>query len=171
MPRFKIKAIDTSMGIDGESILQACADTTKKWLVRHRKSPDRTERGLLLAKFASLAIHALVSRLIDVERRLASIEHVKVSKSLDIEAFDSLTELVERVEKLEASVIELGDRAFDYRGYWSGGMKAKRNEAYTHDGSIWLAHRSTDDTPSKASPAWSIICRKGRDGRDGKDAA
>lgn len=168
--RFQIKAVDTSMGIDGQSILQLCADEAKKWLVSNRNSQG-TEKGVLLAKFSHLICFALMRRLIDVERRLASIEHVKISKSLDVEAFDTMTELAERVQQLEAQVTELGDRGFKYRGYWSGGMTAKRNEAYTHDGSIWMAHCTTHDNPSKGSPDWAIICRKGRDGKDGRNAA
>jgi|GEM_PF-2980468 len=165
MARFKVKAVDTSMGIDGESILQSCADTTKKWLSRHRKSPDRIQRGLLLAKFASLAIHALISRLVDVERRLASIEHVKISKSLDAEAFDSMTEIAERLQRLEADMADVQSTGFRYRGYWQEGKSAKRGDAYTHNGSIWWALRDTRETPDRDSNDWHVAVRKGKDAK------
>lgn len=104
-----------------------------------------------------------------LRNRICALEANTINKSLDVEAFDSLGELVERVERLEANVTDLADRGFKFRGYWSGGMKAKKNEAYVHDGSIWMANCNTDDTPGKFSPDWMIICRKGRDGKDGKD--
>jgi len=103
-----------------------------------------------------------------LRNRICALEASTINKSLDVEAFDSLGELVERVERLEANVTDLADRGFKYRGYWTGGMKAKRNEAYTHNGSLWLAQYDTEDTPDQTSVDWKLIVRKGRDGKDAK---
>jgi hypothetical protein len=153
------------MGINGQSILQHCADEAKKWLVTNRKSDGSTERGILLAKFAHLICFALLRRMIDVERRLASVEHVKISKSLDVEAFESMTEMAERLQRLEADMADLQNTGFRYRGYWQQGKSAKRGDAYTHNGSIWWALRDTQETPDRDSNDWHVAVRKGKDAK------
>lgn len=77
-------------------------------------------------------------------------------------------ELAERLERLETNLQEVSDDGFRYRGYWRDGMKAKRGEAFTHDGSVWWAVRNTEDKPCNESPDWQVAVRKGRDGRDSR---
>lgn len=56
------------------------------------------------------------------------------------------------------------------RGYWRDGLTAKAGEAYTHDGSLWIAQKQTAAKPStQAKGEWRLAVRKGRDGKAGKD--
>lgn len=49
-----------------------------------------------------------------------------------------------------------------YRGYWKEGVRAKANEAWTHDGMLWIASKDTDARPDVANKGdWSIGARKG----------
>lgn len=60
------------------------------------------------------------------------------------------------------------------KGYWREGVKAAANEAWTHDGCMWIATKSTTAKPETSSPDWFLAARKGRDGErgaKGQDAA
>lgn len=50
------------------------------------------------------------------------------------------------------------------KGYWRDGNKAKSGEAWTHDGSLWVAKNDTSETPSTKSGDWVLAARRGRDG-------
>lgn len=56
------------------------------------------------------------------------------------------------------------------KGYWRDGLSAKAGDAYTHDGSLWIALRETSTKPGVGSKSdWRLAVRKGRDGKPGKD--
>lgn len=56
------------------------------------------------------------------------------------------------------------------RGYFRRGKKFEKGDAVTHDGTLWIALKDTDVTPSIAAKAdWRIGARKGEDGRPGVD--
>lgn len=55
-----------------------------------------------------------------------------------------------------------------YGGYWRGEGKAKANEAWTLDGSLWIAKRDTSVKPAWDSPDWMLAARKGKDGERGE---
>ena len=55
------------------------------------------------------------------------------------------------------------------RGYWRDGLRAKTGEAWTHDGTLWIAKRDNDSKPCTGNDDWFIGARKGRDGERGKD--
>lgn len=104
-------------------------------------------------------------RLEALEQRVEALDGIAVAKTLDVEAYDSLAEMAERLEKLEAGLQEVADNGFRYRGYWRDGMKAKRGDAFTHDGSMWWAIRDTSEKPCKESFFWQVAVRKGRDAK------
>lgn len=52
-------------------------------------------------------------------------------------------------------------------GYWREGTKAKANEAWVHDGSLWIAVKDTQSKPDTKGD-WIIAARKGRDGERGE---
>jgi hypothetical protein len=57
------------------------------------------------------------------------------------------------------------------RGYWLEGMAAEKGDVVTHDGNAWSALRNTTAKPSHtAKEDWRLFARKGRDGRDLRDA-
>lgn len=51
-------------------------------------------------------------------------------------------------------------------GYWREGTKAVAGEAWVHDGSLWIAVKSTPAKPTTGDD-WIIAARKGRDGERG----
>lgn len=53
-------------------------------------------------------------------------------------------------------------------GYWRDGTKAKAGEAWTHDGSMWIATKDTSAKPETTGSDWIIGARKGRDGERGQ---
>lgn len=57
-------------------------------------------------------------------------------------------------------------------GYWSDGVKAKAGQAWTNDGSLWIAKRDTSSEPKHGADDWFMAARQGRQGdpgRPGKD--
>ena len=52
-------------------------------------------------------------------------------------------------------------------GYWREGTKAQAGEAWVHDGSLWIAIKSTPTKPATGVDDWIIAARKGRDGERG----
>lgn len=52
-------------------------------------------------------------------------------------------------------------------GYWREGTKAQAGEAWVHDGSLWIAIKSTGAKPMTGLDDWIIAARKGRDGERG----
>jgi len=57
-------------------------------------------------------------------------------------------------------------------GYWSDGVKARAGQAWTNDGSLWIAKRDTSSEPKHGSDDWFMAARQGRQGeagRPGKD--
>ena len=50
------------------------------------------------------------------------------------------------------------------RGYWSEGVKAKAGDAFSYDGSLWIAKGETAGKPSATSGDWVLGARQGRPG-------
>ena len=56
------------------------------------------------------------------------------------------------------------------RGYWSDGKSFEHGDVTTHDGAVFIALRDTKAKPCKENAEdWRIMCRKGRDGKDGRN--
>lgn len=51
-------------------------------------------------------------------------------------------------------------------GYWREGTKAQAGDAWVHDGSLWIATKSTTSKPVTGDH-WIIAARRGRDGERG----
>lgn len=63
------------------------------------------------------------------------------------------------------------------KGYWRDGCKAKANDAYSYEGSLWIALKDNSTKPGSHDGDWFLAARKGRDGestvrqvRSGPDA-
>ena len=50
------------------------------------------------------------------------------------------------------------------KGYWRDGNKAKAGEAWTSEGSLWIARKDTSTKPSISNDAWFLAARAGRNG-------
>lgn len=57
-----------------------------------------------------------------------------------------------------------------YQGVYSEGKQYTPGDVVTWAGSTWTAHEQTTTKPGDGSKAWTLIVKRGRDGRDGKDA-
>lgn len=57
------------------------------------------------------------------------------------------------------------------RGYWTEGAKAKKGEAWTSGGCLWIALKDTRNDPAIKSEDWFMAARKGRDGERGQKGA
>lgn len=56
------------------------------------------------------------------------------------------------------------------RGYWSEGKSFEHGDVTTNDGTVFIALRGTKAKPCKENAEdWRIMCRKGRDGKDGRN--
>lgn len=67
--------------------------------------------------------------------------------------------LVERVKALETEVEGLQERGIDYRGVFKTGTEYKRGDVCTHSGSLWIAHRQTDEAPP--GNGWTLCVKQG----------
>lgn len=90
-----------------------------------------------------------------------------VSRSYDGEAH----EIVERyISGGEVKELRYPAGGIVHRGYWGEGKRARAGDAYTHNGCLWIAQRATESEPTPANDAWCIGARKGRDGKDYREA-
>jgi hypothetical protein len=57
-----------------------------------------------------------------------------------------------------------------YRGVWVDGKSYERGDGVTWAGSHWHCNNETTDKPGEGSKDWTLTVKRGRDGKDGKDA-
>lgn len=79
---------------------------------------------------------------------------------------ESFTLRFVRGDNVKEFTLAKGTLADFYRGVWREGPH-KAGSVVTCGGSIWLAKRDTEDRP-ESSDAWTLIVKKGRDGKDGE---
>jgi hypothetical protein len=75
---------------------------------------------------------------------------------------DALAPLQKRIEELE-------NRPFKFVGVWTQGMELVPGNVCSYAGSMWHCNEVTKDKPG-TSAAFSLCVKRGRDGKDGKDA-
>jgi hypothetical protein len=71
-------------------------------------------------------------------------------------------------------VKEIGKATFPveiYRGVFVESRQYERGDCATYGGSEWHCNEPTDSKPGDGSKAWTLKVKKGRDGKDGRDAA
>lgn len=156
------KGIDTKGGIDARFIWDHATESAKKWVKTNLKEKPTALPQLagLLAKLAQGLAISTLGRVIDLERRIDALEGYVPA---DGEAFSEVAKCMERLDTMEA---ELSERTIRYRGYWRQGMEAKRGDAVTESGSLWIAIRSTDEKPGhNPGSDWSLAARKGQDAK------
>jgi hypothetical protein len=57
-----------------------------------------------------------------------------------------------------------------YEGVYIDGKAYERGSVVTWAGSTWHANEQTNTKPGEGSKAWTLIVKRGRDGKDGRDA-
>jgi hypothetical protein len=76
------------------------------------------------------------------------------------------------IAPLEARIAELEARpTLKYCGVWQSGTKYEAGACCTHQGSLWVCKAATITRPGDALSQWTLAVKRGRDGKDGKDAA
>jgi hypothetical protein len=68
-----------------------------------------------------------------------------------------------RVVKLEKELAEFTSGEW-HKGVWDD-RQYKKGNVVTHQGSTWIARDDTSTKPG-TDPAWQLIVKRGRDGRD-----
>ena len=53
-----------------------------------------------------------------------------------------------------------------HRGIFRRGLTYERGDTVTWNGSCWHANATTDEEPSSEAKTWTLVTRKGRDGKD-----
>ena len=111
----------------------------------------------------------------EFERCLTTLHHAGIGNTVAAIASVLMTcnaairHLRKRVAELEARATELEARkGMRYRGVFENGVPYHPGDACTWHGSIWIANADTIETPGP--PHWKLAVKRGRDGRDGKDA-
>jgi hypothetical protein len=102
------------------------------------------------------------ARLLGIGLALDLREHVRAAKMYRKRCEDALAALDARIKALEVNP------AWQYRGTFDEGSWYDPNELVTHAGSLWFCRRRTNTPPGDADSGWTLIVKRGRDGRDGK---
>jgi hypothetical protein len=64
----------------------------------------------------------------------------------------------------------MGKFADSYKDVYESGTEYVRGDLVTDDGSLWLCKaETTTDRPGR-SAAWRLICKRGKDGKDAREA-
>jgi len=90
---------------------------------------------------------------------------------LAVEQIDERTIAVKAMRGLQ--VRELGTFVFPveiYRGVYIEGKTYDRGDGVTWGGSEWHCNETTTTKPGDGSKAWTLKVKRGRDGKDGRDA-
>jgi hypothetical protein len=116
---------------------------------------------------------ALETRLALAELKLASLEPLT----------KELSHLHERVAIVEVRPVQPGPpgdpgppgrdgadgkAGLTYQGVYVEGKSYDVGELVTWGGSMWHANELTETKPGDGSKAWTLTCKRGRDGKDGK---
>ena len=96
---------------------------------------------------------------------MTSEEQQNLLKSIGLFVRSQLEPLQKRIEALE-----VGHKEFRYVGVWAYG-KYHPGNFVTHDGSLWHCNQDTERQPGKDGQAWTLCCKRGKDGKDVRAAA
>jgi hypothetical protein len=122
---------------------------------------------------------ALETRLVVAEARIASIE----SRVQDDACTKELGALRERVAIIEVRPVLPGPpgdpgppgrdgvdgkAGLTYQGVYQDGKAYELGDVTTWAGSTWHCNEPTETKPGDGSKAWTLMVKRGRDGKDGK---
>jgi hypothetical protein len=82
-----------------------------------------------------------------------------------------VTPLVTRLAQLEKRVhdLEAAPRGVSYAGTWTDTATYAKDVAVTCAGSLWIARSANTSRRPGTADCWQLACKKGADGKDGKD--
>lgn len=115
---------------------------------------------------APINLNALIGdRMEAMERCIEGIRNEHVS------AHNRFTKSVEKQfdKALKFITKELDSaRSMTYVGTWQKAGMYRRNNAVTHDGSLWIAVKDAPESKPGSSDEWQLAVKAGRDGRDSR---
>lgn len=165
--------------------------STPELMVKSRRAPIRRKSGapaqkkwdeIIEAALNEEAVHKthlqaseMIAREIERSRKgqptsavrfsqaewIAILDSLKASRAFTLSLFDICRTLHARLVAVEQR--EDGPQ-LAYRGVWTEGEQYERGSIVTHGGSAWHADAKTSLKPP--SPDWTLMVKKGRDGRD-----
>jgi hypothetical protein len=92
-------------------------------------------------------------------------------RKMAIEVKSAMSPLAGKIAALEAKVLRLESAGgLKYVGVFKEGRVYDADQFATHAGGIWHCNARTMTAPGNGAAAWTLACKAGRDGRDGKDA-
>jgi hypothetical protein len=96
----------------------------------------------------------------------ATLKHLEALAEQVVEYVDGALsrEFEPRIKALEENQVTFGDT-------WKDGQSYPEKCIVTHGGSAWLSKMPNNVTKPGDGLAWRLIVKRGRDGKDGKDAA
>lgn len=65
---------------------------------------------------------------------------------------------------------EPGKPGLEFAGVYQEGKSYERGHMVTWGGGSWHCNEPTNDKPGEGSKAWTLMVKRGRDGKDGRDA-
>jgi hypothetical protein len=74
----------------------------------------------------------------------------------------------EAVTPLRREIAELksAQKSFRYVGVWDAGAKYEAGNFVTVDGSLFHCNMETTNRPGRDVGAWTLVCKRGADGKD-----
>jgi hypothetical protein len=138
-------------------------ESSNAWWLDEPNHPDAASHKAFLEEHM-VKEDARVGRPLPPRRRKSTTR----TTASDFELFgkcmrDALAPLQKRIEELES-------RPFKFVGVWTQGMELVPGNICSYAGSMWHCNEATKDKPG-TSAAFVLCVKRGRDGRDGKDAA
>jgi hypothetical protein len=77
---------------------------------------------------------------------------------------EAVAPLQRRIAELETKQAKID--GFRYIGTWADGARYEPGNFTTHDGSLWHCNRETTSRPGRDVGAWTLVCKRGADGKD-----
>jgi hypothetical protein len=81
-------------------------------------------------------------------------------------------QMAEELAKRDARIKELEERpvGLNYAGVFKPTASYPKHSAVSHAGSVWCAKKDfPSGEPGTANSGWQLVCKRGRDGKDGKN--
>lgn len=114
-----------------------------------------------LGVLADIIVSAIKEYTAPMLARIAEIERLK-DGGVDDAISVQLIQLQTRIKSLEARP------AMIYKGSWKSDLSYDEGNMATHHGSLWHANEQSRGMPPGASDKWTLVAKRGADGRDSR---
>jgi hypothetical protein len=132
--------------------------------------PDARAHREFLAQYEVKEVAPLAA---STPRRKASNPAGYITKRDFDRCLEHIGKLVgEELAKRDARIAELEARpvGLNYAGVFKPTASYPKHSAVSHAGSVWCAKKDfPSGEPGTANSGWQLVCKRGRDGKDGKN--